>query len=82
MECNAMYVCMYLAKPIYKNGTKEDSNNYHPITLVPTLSKVIEKVTANQPIALLEKHTILNKSQFGFKKSKSMNDAIVTIIET
>lgn len=24
-----------VVKPMYKNGTKEDANNYRPITLVP-----------------------------------------------
>jgi retron-type reverse transcriptase len=70
-----------VVKPIYKNGTREDANNYRPITLVPTLSKALEKVTANQLIAFLDKHNILNKSQFGFRRNKSTNDAIATIIE-
>jgi hypothetical protein len=69
-----------LVKPVYKNGTKEDPNNY-PITLVPALSKVLEKIIANQLIAFIDKHNILNKSQFGFRKNKSTNDAIATIIE-
>jgi hypothetical protein len=46
----------------------DNANNYCPITLVPTLSKVLEKVIGNQLIAFLEKHNILNKSQFGFRK--------------
>jgi hypothetical protein len=70
-----------VVKPIYKNGTKEDANNYRPITLVPALSNVLEKVLANQLIAFLDKHNILNKSQFGFRKNKSTNDAIATISE-
>jgi hypothetical protein len=67
--------------PIYKKGTKEDANNYRPITLVPALSKILEKVIANQLTAFLDKHKMLNKSQFGFRKNKSTNDAIATIIE-
>jgi hypothetical protein len=39
-----------LVKPIYKNGMKEDANNYYPITLVPALSNILEKVIANQLI--------------------------------
>jgi hypothetical protein len=57
-----------VVKPIYKNRTKEGANNYHPIALVPALSKVLEKVVANQLIAFIEKHNILNKSEFGFSK--------------
>jgi hypothetical protein len=39
------------------------------------------KLIFNQLIAFLDKHNILNKSQFGFRKNKSTNDAIATIIE-
>jgi hypothetical protein len=70
-----------VVKPIYKKGKKEDAINYRPITLVPTLSKVLEKVIGNQLIALLEKHNTLNKSQYGFRKNESMNVAIATIID-
>jgi hypothetical protein len=37
-----------------KKGKKEDAINYQLITLVPALSKVLEKVIANQLIAFLE----------------------------
>jgi hypothetical protein len=67
--------------PIYKKGTKEDANTYHPITLVPALPNVLENIIANQLIDFLDKHNILNKSQFGFRINKSTNDAIATIIE-
>jgi small basic protein len=38
--------------PIYNKGTKEDAKNYHPITLVQALFKVLGKVKANQLIPL------------------------------
>jgi hypothetical protein len=70
-----------VVKPIYKKGKKEDAINYRPIILVPALSKVLEKVIANQLIAFLEKHNILNTSQYGFRKNESTKVAIATIIE-
>jgi hypothetical protein len=70
-----------VVKPFYKNWEKEEAINYRPITLVPALLKVLEKVIANQLIAFLEKHDIFNKSQFGFRKNESTNNAIATIIE-
>jgi hypothetical protein len=74
-----------VVKPIYKNGGGgKEAINYRSITLVPTLSKILEKVIANQLIAFLEKHNIqvFNKSQFGFRKNKSTNYSIATIIES
>jgi hypothetical protein len=64
-----------------KKGKKEEVINYWPITLILALSKVLEKVIANQLIAFSEKHNILNKSQYGFRKNESMNIAIATIID-
>jgi hypothetical protein len=43
-----------VVKPICRKGKKEEAINYRPITLVPTLSKVLEKVIANQLIAFFE----------------------------
>jgi hypothetical protein len=60
---------------------KENPNNYGPITLLPALSKILEKVIENQLISLLDKHNIFNKSQFGFGKNKSTKDATATIIK-
>jgi hypothetical protein len=70
-----------VVRPIYKKGKKEEAINYRPVTLVPALSKVLEKVISNQLIAFLERHNILNKSQYRFRKNESMNVAIDTIIE-
>jgi hypothetical protein len=60
---------------------KEVANNYHPITFVPALSKILEKVIANQLVSIFEKHSILNKSQFGLKKNKSTKHAVGTVID-
>jgi hypothetical protein len=70
-----------VVKPIYKKGKKEEASTYGPITLVSAFSKVLDKVIANQLIAFLEKHNILNKSQYGFRKNESTNVAIAIIID-
>jgi hypothetical protein len=57
------------------------ANNYCTITLLPALSNILEKVPADQLISYLDKYNILNKSQFEFRKNKSTNDAVATIIK-
>jgi hypothetical protein len=53
-----------IVKPIYKKGMKEEARNYRPITLVPPLSQILKKVIPNHVISFVDKHNILNKSQF------------------
>ena len=42
-------------KPLYKKGKNAESQNYRPVSLLPILSKIIERVVYNQFIEHLEK---------------------------
>jgi hypothetical protein len=55
--------------PVYKKGTKEYAANYRPITLVPTFSKVLEKVIVSELIAFLINTIFL--INFGLVSGKS-----------
>ena len=56
---------------IYKSGEKNQLNNYRPITVLPILSKILEKCIYNQLTVCLEKNNLLSSWQFGFRKDKS-----------
>ena len=60
--------CFKIVKviPIYKSGTKNVINNYGPISLLSSLSKVLEKLVYNRVYAFFSKHNILFEAQFGF----------------
>ena len=67
--------------PLFK---KEDSmlfSNYRPVSLLCTLSKVLEKIMYNRVIDFLNEHEILFKYQFGFRKSYSSYLAITVLID-
>lgn len=66
--------------PIYKNGPKDQSQSYRPISVVPVLGKLIELLVYDQIYSFLENHNILNQSQFGFRKGKSTLDALDNLI--
>ena len=55
--------------PIYKKGNTSDKNNYRPISLLPVLSKVFEKLLLQQILVYLEENNILSEHQFGFRKN-------------
>lgn len=68
--------------PIFKKQDREDMNCYRPISLIPVLSKVFEKVIYNNLYNYIEKHNILSKEQMGFRKNKSIHDALYTFLKT
>ena len=53
--------------PIFKSG-ENCFSNYRPITVVNSISKIIEKLVGKRLISYLEKFELLNKNQFGFRK--------------
>lgn len=57
--------------PIYKSGNQTDVNNYRPITILPAISKVLEKCVYSQTMSYLEQNNLLSNQQFGFRKNHS-----------
>ena len=67
--------------PIHKKGDKRNLNNYRPISLLPVLSKVFEKVLNKQITEHLDKFNIIDENQFGFRAGHSTEDAILKFID-
>ena len=53
-------------KPLYKKGSTTEPKNYWPISLLPLISKLIEKIIHEQTQKYLSDHNILYKYQSGF----------------
>jgi len=53
-------------KPVYKSGDKSSPSNYRPISLLPTFSKIFEKVTYERLFDHLNNNAILNEHQYDF----------------
>ena len=58
-------------KPIFKKGLKTNVSNYGPISLLPILSKVIEKVVHKQTTKFLNDNNIFYKYESGFRNNHS-----------
>ena len=63
--------------PIFKSGSKTDMNNYRPISLLPTISKIFEKLIHKRVSSFLKKFDLLYPDQYGFQSKKSTTDAIL-----
>lgn len=56
--------------PIFKKGAADDLSNYRPISLLPIISKVIEKCIANKITSFFEVNHLFSDHQFGFRKNR------------
>ena len=72
---------MKLAKviPVYKKDSKSHFINYRPISLLPSFSKIIEKLTHKRLFKYLTKNNILSLNQYGFQPNMSTEFAILEL---
>ena len=69
-------------RPLYKKGEKWNLNNYRPISILTSLSKITEKVLVTQLRFYLENNDIiLIDSQYGFREKRSTSLAISKLME-
>lgn len=66
--------------PIYKAGSKSDPGNFRPISVLPVLSKILEKVLHNRLIDFLDNTKYLYKKQYGFRPKSSTLTAAADLI--
>ena len=62
--------------PIFKCGDEHLFTNYRPISLLSSISKLLEKIVAKQMHGFLTSNNILYKHQYGFRKSHNTTHAV------
>lgn len=67
--------------PKHKKGSISNLENYRPISLISTFSKLIEKIALHRLLNFLKQHNLITPSQHGFLKGRSTNTAIISLIE-
>ena len=65
-----------LVVPLYKSKAKDEVTNYRPISLLMTLSKIIEKVVYKRIYNYLNTSGQLYESQYGFRSNHLCEQAI------
>ena len=66
---------------LFKGGIESEADNYRPISVLPILNKVFEKVIHNQLVDFLSLHNILSNQQFGFRRKHSTSHAVSCLYE-
>ena len=66
--------------PLHKSKDKNEKNNYRPISLLLTMSKVLEKVMYNRTYNFLNQSEQFFTSQYGFRTGHSCQQAIAELV--
>ena len=53
-------------KPLFKKGSRLDAGNYRPVSILPIVSKILERAVYNQLVGYLDKNNLLYENQSGF----------------
>ena len=62
--------------PIYKKGNRQLFENYRPVSTIPLISKIFEKIIYARLYNFLISKNVLYDKQFGFRKNHSTSHAV------
>jgi hypothetical protein len=66
--------------PIYKKDSPESFGNYRPVSVLPCLSKILERIVYNRSYDFLCKNDILYDKQYGFRTNHSTYMAVLDFV--
>ena len=67
--------------PLFKSGSKDDLDNYRPISILPILSKILEKAVFHQLHSYLSENSLLSPYQSGFRENHSTQMAVTFLTD-
>ena len=66
-----------LVTPAFKKGDKSNMDNYRPLSILPTISKMSEYVIKNQIYKYLEENDLLSDTQHAFRVGHSTTTCLI-----
>ncbi|KAA5557018.1 hypothetical protein F3G48_33095, partial [Pseudomonas aeruginosa] len=70
-----------VVRPVHKKPNAMTLSDLRPISILPCLSKILEKVISSQLTDYLEKHNILPEYQSGFRRSRGTATALLDVTD-
>ena len=67
--------------PLYKCDDHKLFNNYRPVSVLPSVPKVFERIMYNRFVSYLNEYKLLFSYQFGFRKIHSTYMALMTLMD-
>ena len=71
-----------IVQPIQKPGDSRSPSNYRPISLLPVMGKVMERVVNQSIVSFLRHHNLLSDRQYGFLTERSTADLLTVLFQT
>ena len=69
-----------MSSPLFKSKLENDANNHRPISLLITISKVLEKIVYQRTYTFLERTGQIYSSQYGFRSQHSCESAVSELV--
>ena len=66
--------------PIHKGGKVDTCDNYRPIALLSSISKILEKIVSLKLVNHLEYHKLISPKQFGFQRGKNTEHNLLNVV--
>ena len=70
-----------LVHPIQKSPKSTEVSNYRPISILPTIAKITERVVYEQLSHYFTSHHLLSSNQHGFRSGHSTDTALLTVTD-
>ena len=67
--------------PVPKGKNSEGVDNFRPVSVLPVVAKVLERIVHHQLYAYLQKHSILSEAQSDFRLRHTTQDVLVDTID-
>ena len=67
--------------PIFKSGSSKVVVNYRPLSVLHTVSKILEKIMKRRVSDFLDRENIIRSNQYGLRSGLSTTDAILELTD-
>ena len=68
--------------PVHKGGDASDPGNFRPISVVPVVAKILERLIANQLCGYLESHQLFHGHQGAYRCGRSSEQILLYAVDT
>ena len=68
-------------KPLFKKGSRLDVSNYRPVSILPIVSKILERAVYKQIVGYLDSNNLLYENQSGFRKAYSTDTCLINLTD-